>query len=81
MNTIPFRKLSNSELAACGVESGPAPWAPSSPSTCSPVSTLSAALYMYRDKFGKKAEPNMGLEPTHWPITRPRDEETAEMVE
>jgi hypothetical protein len=61
------------------------PWAPSSPSTCSPVSTFGGAsaqaLYMYRDKFGKKAEPNMWLEPIHWPNTRPRDEEIAEMVE
>jgi hypothetical protein len=39
------------------------------------------ALYMYRDTFGTKAEPNMWLEPIHWPNTRPRDEEIAEMVE
>ena len=39
------------------------------------------ALYMYRDTFGKKAEPNMWLEPIHWPTTRPLDEEIAEMVE
>ncbi len=36
------------------------------------------ALYMYRDTFGKRAEPNMWL---HWPNTRPRDEEIAEMAE
>jgi len=36
---------------------------------------------MYRDTFGKKAEPNMWLEPIHWPTTRPLDEEIAEMVE
>ena len=43
--------------------------------------TSPQALYMYRDTFGKKAEPNMWLEPIHWPNTRPRDEEIVEMVE
>jgi hypothetical protein len=39
------------------------------------------ALYMYWDRFGTKAEPNMWLEPVHCPNTRPRDEEIAEIVE
>jgi hypothetical protein len=95
MNTIPFRKLTNSELVACGVESGPA--YAGHLHEHHPMGSVVAinlltgeyvvggasaqALYMYRDKFGKKAEPNMWLEPIHWPNTRPRDEEIAEMVE
>ena len=95
MNTIPFRKLSRSEFTSRGVESGPA-YAEylreSSPmGSVVAINLLTGeylvgggapqALYMYRDTFGKKAEPNMWLEPIHWPTTRPLDEESAEMVE
>jgi len=94
MNTIPFRKLSSLEWVSRGAESGPA-YAEylreRSPMGSVAINLLTGeyvvggaspqALYIYRDKFGKKAEPNMWLEPIHWPNTRPRDEKIAEMAE
>ena len=95
MNTIPFRKLSSLEWVSRDSESGPA-YAEYLRERF-PMGSVVAinlvtgkyvvggaspqALYMYRDKFGKKAEPNMWLELIHWSNTRPRDEEIAEMAE
>jgi len=95
MNTVPFCKLSSLEWISRGSESGPA-YAeylrerfPMGSVVANNLVTgkyvvggaSPQALNMYRDKFGKKAEPNMWLELIHWSNTRPRDEEIAEMAE
>ena len=96
MNIIPSRKRTSLEWVSRGSESGPA-YAEYLRERF-PMGSVVAinlvtgkyvvggaspqALYMYWDKFGKKAEPNMWLdEPIHWSNTRPRDEEIAEMAE
>jgi hypothetical protein len=95
MNTIPFRKRASLAWASRGSESGPA-YAEYLRERF-PMGSVVAinlvtgkyvvggaspqALHMYPDKFGKKAQPNMWLEPIHWPNTRLRDEEIAEMAE
>jgi hypothetical protein len=84
MNTIPFRKLSGSDLTNRGVESGPA-YAEylreSSPMGSVVAINLLTGEYVVGGGlprklstctgtiFGKKAEPNMWLEPIHWPTT------------
>jgi hypothetical protein len=93
MDTIPFRKLSPSKWVSRGVGCGPA-YAEylresSLMGSVVAINVLTGeyvvrggspqALYMYRDTFGKKTEPNMWLEPIHWPNTRPRDEVIAEV--
>ena len=73
MNTLPFRKLSRTELTSRGVESDPAyaEYLRESSPMGSVVAInlltgeyvvgggLPQALYMFRETFGKKAEPNM----------------------
>jgi hypothetical protein len=84
MNTIPFRKFSGSDLTSRGVESGPA-YAEylreSSPMGSVVAINLLTGEYVVGGgsprklstctgtTFGKKAEPNVWLEPIHWPTT------------